>query len=49
VQEIAAAVGEHNAGWLASIGHYVTSKAFSRLLDEVYDAFPEYAVRSVVR
>jgi hypothetical protein len=41
-------VGDSDADWLARIGRYVTSKSFSQLLDEVYAAFPEYAVRSVV-
>jgi hypothetical protein len=49
VGEIATAIGEHDAHWLAGIGSYVTSKSFSRLLDEVYAAFPAYAVRSVAR
>lgn len=41
-------VGAAAASWVKRIGHYVTSKSFSQLLDEVYRRFPEYAVRSVV-
>ena len=45
--EIAASIGASDLRWLARVGHYVTSKSFSRLLDDVYTAFPAYAVRSV--
>jgi hypothetical protein len=37
-------LGEQDATWFAKIGHYVTSKSFSQLLDEIYRAFPDFAV-----
>jgi hypothetical protein len=46
---IEGALGESDTRWLARIGSYVTSKSFSQLLDEIYAAFPDFAVRSVVR
>lgn len=42
-------VGDDDVAWLARIGGYVTSRSFSQLLREVYAAFPEFAVRSLVR
>ena len=34
------------AAWLRSVGEYVSSKSFSQLLREIYDAYPQYATRS---
>lgn len=42
-------VPEKTVEWLGSIGSYVTSKSFARLLREIYATFPEYATRSVLR
>lgn len=48
VEEIAAQLGE-DADWIRRIGRYVTTRSFEQLLNEVYDAHPEYAVRSRFR
>jgi hypothetical protein len=49
VEEIEQEIDENAADWVRRVGHYVTSKSFSRLLDEVYARWPDFAVRSVVR
>ena len=49
VDELKRSVPKQTADWTASVGRYVTSKSFSRLLREIYGAFPEFATRSVVR
>ena len=49
VTELAKSLPEQTTDWVRSIGSYVTSKSFSRLLREIYAAFPEYAARSVIR
>ncbi|MEX2557810.1 MAG: hypothetical protein WEB06_19540 [Actinomycetota bacterium] len=49
VAELHDALPKQTRDWVSSIGSYVTSKSFSRLLREIYAAFPEYATRSVVR
>jgi hypothetical protein len=38
-----------DADWMRRIGRYVTTRSFEQLLTEVYDAHPEYAVRSRFR
>ncbi len=38
-----------DAEWIRQIGHYVTTRSFSRLLGEIYSAYPEYQERSVFR
>lgn len=48
VERIREEFGDADAHWLARIGAYVTSKSFWQLLDEVYTAYPDFAVRSVV-
>lgn len=48
VERVRNQLGEADAAWLGRIGAYVTSKSFSKLLEEVYAAFPDFAVRSVV-
>jgi len=48
VREIASELGE-DADWVRRIGRYVTTRSFEQLLNEVYDAHPEYAVRSRFR
>jgi hypothetical protein len=47
--ELAERLGTKYTEWLHRVGRYVTSKSFSSLLDEIYDRFPEYASRSVMR
>jgi hypothetical protein len=47
--EVAEALGDHDAIWVRSIGGYVTSRSFSKLLDEVYERWPDYARNSVMR
>ena len=47
-ERLAGDMGAAAAGWLRSLGKYVTSRSFSQLLKEVYAAFPEYAERSVM-
>lgn len=47
--EVAEELGEHDADWVRSIGGYVTSKSFSRLLNEIYERWPDYARNSVMR
>lgn len=49
VQQLKDELPAKTVDWLASIGSYVTSKSFARLLREVYAAFPEYATQSVMR
>ncbi len=49
VAELRSLLPERTSDWVSSIGSYVTSKSFSRLLREIYGAFPEYATRSVLR
>lgn len=49
VAELRRAIPRQTAEWTASVGSYVTSKSFSRLLREIYGAFPEFATRSVMR
>ena len=48
VAELEQRLGD-DAGWIKGVGGYVTSKSFSRLLDETYARWPEFATRSVVR
>ena len=38
-----------DAEWIRRIGHYVSTRSFSQLLDEIYSAYPEYRERSVYR
>jgi len=33
--------------WLKRIGSYVTSRSFAQLLREIYQAYPNYAARSI--
>jgi hypothetical protein len=47
VDELDHALGG-DADWFRQIGRYVTTRSFSRLLDEIYAEFPLYAKRSVV-
>jgi uncharacterized protein len=49
VAELRKALPQPTSEWVGSVGSYVTSKSFSRLLREIYAAFPEYATRSVIR
>lgn len=49
VAELKSATPRQTVDWTASVGSYVTSKSFSRLLREIYGAFPEFATRSVMR
>ena len=46
-EELERRVGEDVYAWLREVGGYVTSRSFSRLLREIYAAFPEYAARSI--
>ncbi len=41
LEELKELLPEHTAKWVSSVGSYVTSKSFSRLLREIYGAFPE--------
>jgi hypothetical protein len=38
-----------DCAWLERVGQHVTSRSFSRLLDEIYERWPEFATRSVAR
>ena len=38
-----------DADWVERVGRYVTSKSFSRLLDDIYKRWPDFASKSVVR
>jgi len=49
VDEILEGLDDKSASWLQRVGSWVTSKSFKDLLDEIYDRFPEYATRSVMR
>jgi uncharacterized protein len=42
-------VGEQSAGWLRSVGSYVTSRSFAKLLKEIYERYPDFAVNSRAR
>lgn len=42
------AAGDH-ADWFRQIGRYVTTRPFAQLLEEVYERYPDFAVRSVMR
>jgi hypothetical protein len=46
--ELSERLGE-DSEWIRRVGRYVTTRSFSRLLDDVYAAHPEYAVRSRFR
>jgi len=48
VAELEGRIGD-DAGWIRRVGHYVTSKSFSRLLEEIYRRWPEFASRSLIR
>src|SRR5437870_4588129 len=48
VSKLKEAFGE-DADWIRRIGRYVTTRSFAVLLNEVYDAHPEFAVRSRFR
>lgn len=47
-RELSTELGE-DADWMRRIGRYVTTRSFEQLLNEVYGAHPEYAVRSRFR
>jgi hypothetical protein len=49
VAELESVVGEKDANWFRQIGAYVTTRSFSKLLAEVYEQYPQYAARSVLR
>lgn len=49
VAELRTTLPKQTSEWVSSVGSYVTSKSFSRLLREIYAAFPGYATRSVLR
>jgi len=38
-----------DADWFRQIGRYVTTRPFAQLLEEVYERYPDFAVRSVMR
>lgn len=46
VQQLRQVVGDFAADWFTHIGRYVTDRSFTRLLDEIYAKFPDYATRS---
>ena len=48
VKEISPELGE-DADWVRRVGRYVTTRSFEQLLDEVYEAHPNFAVRSRFR
>jgi hypothetical protein len=47
-RELDTEIGD-DADWVRRIGRYVTTRSFAQLLNEVYDAHPDYAVRSRFR
>jgi uncharacterized protein len=49
MDEIEEQIGPENTAWLGRVGKYVTSRSFSTLLNEIYRAYPQFAVRSVMR
>lgn len=49
VAELEATLNEKDRRWLRKVGAWVTSKSFNDLLTEIYERFPEYAERSVMR
>jgi uncharacterized protein len=49
VEELEQALDEKSSTWLRGVGHYVTSKSFTSLLDALYERFPEFTTRSVMR
>ena len=49
VQELEDEHGECVAGWLSSVGAWVGSRPFAKLLREIYAEYPEYAVRTIFR
>ncbi len=49
ISEITEELGQHDADWVRSIGRYVTSKSFSKLLDEIYIRWPDFTTQSVHR
>jgi hypothetical protein len=38
-----------DADWFRQVGRYVTTRPFAQLLDEIYERYPDFAVRSVMR
>ncbi|SRR6266511_4774994 len=45
---IAARLPKTDLDWLGKMRHYVTSRSFTRLLRELYEAYPEYKHRSLL-
>lgn len=39
----------HDAEWIRRIGHHVSTRSFSSLLEEIYSAYPAYRSRSIFR
>jgi len=44
---VADLIPEDDVTWLRRVGGWVSSKSFSRLLDEIYARWPEYATQSI--
>lgn len=49
VAELEQRLSGRDADWLRQVGRYVTSRSFSQLLEEIYEKYPEYAARTVMR
>ena len=47
-QSLRQGIGE-DAEWIRGIGHYVSTRSFSSLLEEIYTAYPRYRSRSIYR
>lgn len=47
VAELREQIGDTYANWFAQIGKFVTERSFSKLLDDVYAEYPDYAKNSL--
>jgi uncharacterized protein len=48
-EEVAASLAKSDVEWLAQARSFVTTRSFGRLLEEIYDLYPEYSVNSLLR
>ena len=43
------AAHDASAGWISRVGRFVTTRSFRQLIEQIYDEYPEYKIRSVYR
>jgi hypothetical protein len=46
---LAASLHQQEVAWLGQLRRFLTTRSFDKLLDDVYEAFPEYATESLYR